>query len=361
MSTDDQINNFRARIDAIDVELVKLISERASIAQQVGRIKQRGGADQVFYRPEREAQILRRIHEMNPGPLPDEAIGHLWQEIMSVCMALERVHSIAYLGPQGTYSHAAVLKHFGSAVTTVPQESIEDVMREVESGRCHYGVVPVENSLEGPINQTLDCLSESPLRICGEVILSVHHQLSSNAETLDGVSRVYGHAQALGQCRRWLDAHLPKAERVALSSNAVAVQRAMDESASAAIAGENAAALYGLPILRRNIEDHPQNSTRFVVLGGKIPSVSGDDLTSLMFSTPNRPGALYEVLRVFANAGISMTRIESRPMRQSSWEYLFFVDIEGHANDAVVAHAIEQIAAQTSLFKVLGSYPRAVL
>lgn len=361
MAEDDSLKAVRAEIDAIDRELLTLINERAKRALDVGRIKRESGATTDLYRPEREAQVLRRVRDTNPGPLATDEAVRLFRELMSSCLALEQPLAVAYLGPAGTYTHSATLKHFGGAVRLAPVATIEDVVRSVAAESTDFGVVPVENSLEGPINQTLDCLNESSLMICGEVVLPVHHQLLSHAPTLKSVARVYAHAQALAQCRRWLDASCPDAERIAQSSNAEAARRVTSERDAAAIAGEYAAALYELPILARNIEDYPENTTRFVVLGRDAPPPSGDDLTTLLFSMPNKPGALYEILQALAQANISMTRIESRPMRKGTWEYVFFVDIEGHRDDPPVAGALAQIAARTAWLRVLGSYPRAVL
>ncbi|MBI4693718.1 MAG: prephenate dehydratase [Gammaproteobacteria bacterium] len=360
MTEEERLAVVRGRIDAIDGELLRLFNERAALAIEVGRIKREGNPDPDLYRPEREAQVLRRVRDTNPGPLPEAEAMRLVREVMSACLALEHPLKAAYLGPAGTFTHSAALKHFGGSVALDPAPTIEEVVRAVASGVCTYGVVPVENSLEGPINQTLDCLSDTALKVCGEIVLNVHHQLLTHCPTLTAIKRVYAHAQALAQCRHWLDANLPGVERVALSSNAEAARRVTTETDAAAIAGVNAAVLYGLPALKSNIEDRPDNTTRFLVLGQRPPGPSGEDLTSIVFSMPNRPGALYEILQGFADAGISMTRIESRPMRKGTWEYLFFVDIEGHADDPVVASALERVADRAAWLRVLGSYPRAV-
>lgn len=349
---------LRARIDRIDDELLQLISARAATAQEVARAKGplADGADR--YRPEREAQVLRRLLESNPGPLSDEDVGRLFREIMSMCLALQQPLRVAYLGPEGTFTQAATLKHFGHAVQAHPLAAIDEVFREVESGRCNYGVVPVENSIEGMVTYTLDSFTESSLRICGEVGLRIHHHLLSRSAERSGLSRIYAHQQALAQCRRWLDAHLPGLERCAVSSNGEAARRAAVENGAGAIASEAAAGIYGLSTLAANIEDQPDNTTRFLVIGRQASPPSGDDKTSMVFSTRNRPGALCRVLAAFAENGISMTRIESRPSRRENWEYLFFVDILGHAEDAAIAGALEQVAECTSSLKLLGSYPR---
>jgi chorismate mutase/prephenate dehydratase len=356
-----ELHVLRGEIDAIDIELLRLINTRAALAVEVGKVKRQGAESAVFYRPEREAAILRRVLEQNPGPLSGPEATRLMREIMSACLALEHPLTIAYLGPEGTYTHLAALKHFGGSIAGAPLASIDDVMREVEAGGADYGVVPVENSLEGGINQTLDALRESPLRICGEVVLAIHHQLLSVASEISAIKRVYAHAQALGQCRRWLADNLPAAQCIPLGSNGEAARRVRDEADAAAIAGEVAAEIYELAVLRRNIEDHPGNTTRFIVVGENSPAPSGHDVTSLMFTTPNRPGALHDVLSVLASADISMTRIESRPLRQEAWDYVFFVDIDGHADLEAVRNALAGLADKTSLLKVLGSYPRAVV
>lgn len=357
----DELDGVRARIDGVDRELLALISRRAELAREVGKIKSARG-EEFCYRPEREAQILRKIIEQNAGPLSDEETARLFREIMSACLALEQPLAVAYFGPAGTYTQSAALKHFGHSVNTQAFASIEEVFREVEAGECQYGVVPVENSIEGVISHTLDSFMQSPLTICGEVELRIRHNLLSRAPSLDKVERVYAHSQALAQCRHWLDHTLPKAERVAVSSNAEAARRAGAElGGTAAIAGEAAAELYGLSALASGIEDDPSNTTRFLIIGHQRVARSGDDKTTVLFSTPNKPGALYKVLGAFADAGVSMTRIESRPSRRGMWDYLFFVDLEGHADDAKVADALAHLKERAAMVKILGSYPRAVL
>ncbi|MGD8498214.1 MAG: chorismate mutase, partial [Chromatiales bacterium] len=267
MSERDALKTIRERIDALDAEILRLISERASCAQEIARVKSEAGTDSEFYRPEREAQVLRRIAEQNPGPLSSEETARLFREIMSACLALEQPLAVAFLGPEGTFTQAAVFKHFGHSVNARPLAAIDEVFREVEAGSCHYGVVPIENSTEGVVNHTLDMFLQSPLRICGEVELRIHHLLLGTADDLAAIETVYSHQQSLAQCREWLDANLPKAQRVTVSSNAEAARRAAREPGSAAIAGDAAAELYALRILRQNIEDYPENTTRFLVIG----------------------------------------------------------------------------------------------
>lgn len=362
MSEQEQLRSIRERIDGIDRELMRLISERAGCAQTVAQIKRAAGSGDDFYRPEREAQVLRQVKDANPGPLDGETLARLFREIMSACLALEAPLKVAFLGPEGTYTHAAVLKHFGQDVQLAPMASLGEVFRDVEAGSCPYGVVPIENSTEGVVNHTLDLFVQSPLHVCGEILLRIHHHLLSRETTLGTVRRVYAHQQALAQCRRWLDANLPQAERVALSSNAEAAQRASQEASAAAIAGDTAEALYDLTGLKRNIEDHPDNTTRFLVIGRQaaIPP-SGVDKTSVLVSTSNRPGALHRLLTPLAHNDVSMSRIESRPSRCVNWEYVYFLDIEGHSEDPKVKQALAGLRQESELFRILGAYPRAVL
>lgn len=361
MSAEQRLAELRAAIDAVDDELLALLNRRAALTIEVGDVKRAEGDTVEFYRPDREAHILRRLLAANPGPLPEEALARLVREVISTCLSLEQPLRIAYLGPEGTYTHAAALKHFGGAVTPVAQASVAEVFREVEARACDYGVVPIENSVGGSVNLTLDCLAESSARICGEVVLAVHHQLLGQGDGLAAIRRVYAHAQALEQCRGWLGAHLPGVEQVALASNAAAAQRAAAEPDAAAIAGVDAARIYGLPTLAPNIEDNPHNTTRFVVLGRSLPKSTGDDRTMVMFSMTNEAGALHGMLSILAERGISMSRIESRPLRTGVWDYLFFVDLIGHVEDAAVAEAVAAMEARAAAFKVLGCCPRAVI
>ncbi len=360
MSDKEKLQAVRARIDALDEQVQALISERAACAQRIAELKNNNAGEVNFYRPEREADVLRKVIARNQGPLSGEDMARLFREIMSACLALEQPMRIAYLGPEGTFTQAAALKHFGHAVQTQAHQAIDEVFREVESGACHYGVVPVENSSEGMVTHTLDMFLHSPLQIVGEVQLRVHHNLLSKSELVD-VRVVYAHRQALAQCREWLDAHLAGVEHVAVNSNAEAARRAGLEAGAAAIASREAADIYGLKILESTIEDEPDNTTRFLVIGRAAVPPSGEDKTSLLVSAPNRPGALYELLAPFSRHGISMTRIESRPSRRGMWEYVFFVDIAGHAREAKVAAALQELATEAAMLKVLGSYPRAVL
>jgi chorismate mutase/prephenate dehydratase len=354
----EELEKLRARIDALNLDILAKLNERASLARAIGTLK----VGQAF-RPEREAQVLRRIKEANEGPLSDETVALLFREIMSACLALERPVTVAYLGPPGTFSERAALKHFGHAAQPLPEPSIDEVYRAVESGAADFGIVPVENSTEGAVGRSLDRMPQTPRKVCGEVVLRIHHNLMARAPTADlaAIGRVFSHGQSLAQCHEWLNNNLPKAERIAVASNAEAARRAAEEPGSAAVSGEMAAEHYGLTILAPNIEDEPNNTTRFLVLGDYEPRPSGRDKTSLVLSARNKAGAVYEMLTPFATRGVSMTKFESRPSKVALWEYLFFVDIEGHREDANVAAALEDVARIAGYLKVLGSYPMAVL
>ena len=357
----------RDAIDALDEQIQRLISDRARIAQQVAQIKQQQGDRGDHYRPAREAEVLRRAMERNQGPgggpLTDEAIARLMREIMSACLSLESPLTVAYLGPEGTYTQAAALKHFGDAVTARPLMAVDEIFRDVESGAADYGVVPVENSIGGVVTHTLDALVHTKLRICGEVMLPVHHHLLSRASSLSEVRTVYAHAQSFAQTRKWLDSRLPKAERELMSSNGEAARVAGEQPGGAAIAGLPAARLYGLNILASNIEDDPGNTTRFLVIGKHDPTPTGADLTSFVATAHrNQPGALYTLLKPLADAQIDMTRIESRPVRGSPVpDYYFFIDFGGHGSDEKLRPVLDQVRANAAFFKILGSYPKAVM
>lgn len=356
-----EIDKLRREIDALDDALLDLISRRAGLARRIGALKQGAPA----YRPERESEILRRVTTANPGPLPAERVAAVFREVISSCRGMEEALRVAYLGPEGTFSEMALRKQFGHAVDTEPCGSIDEVFRAAESGSARLAVVPVENSSEGAVGRTLDLLLRTPLRICGEVALRVHQNLlrapaQAGSGGLDGVRRVYSHPQSLAQCQAWLAAHLPRAERVPAASNAEAARLAAAEPEACAIGPEIAAERYGLGIVASKIEDDPNNRTRFLVLGTLAAEPTGKDATSLVMSAPNRPGAMHALLTPLAKHGVSMTRIESRPMRVGQWEYYFFVDLEGHRNDPPVAAALAELEQLAPLLKVLGSYPVAV-
>jgi chorismate mutase/prephenate dehydratase len=353
----------RSRIDAVDEQLQSLLNERAKLAQLVGISKNAEGRTVDFYRPEREAQVLRMALERNTGPLRNEEVVRLFREIMSACLAQQEPLKVAFLGPEGTFTQQAVLKHFGHSVRSLPLPSVDEVFHEVESGSVDFGVVAIENSTEGMVINTLDRFLNSSVKICGEIELRIHHSLMGRMASLREVQRVCSHQQALAQCRSWLDENLPDAERMPVTSNAEGARRARDEKGTAAIAGETAAAVYGLELLAKEIEDRADNTTRFFVLGRKLFAPSGQDRTTLLISVgkTDSPGALVSLLEPFANHGISMTRIESRPSHKKKWDYVFFVDIVGHCEDRHVAKALDALKKRTSLFRVLGSYPRSVL
>jgi len=360
MSTEDPLSQIRKRIDAVDQELLHLISARAILAREVAAVKAASG-DRKFYRPEREAAVLRRIKGQNPGPLDGEEITRLFREIMSACLALEQPLAVAFLGPEGTFTQAAAFKHFGHSIHAVSVGDIADIFREVEAGSCVYGVVPVENSTEGVISHTLDLFMSTPLKIAGEVTLCIHHHLMSREPDLADIRTLFSHQQSLAQCRGWLDYHLPGAERIAVGSNAQAAAMAAAEAGSAAVAGESAAGTYGLKVLARRIEDEPGNTTRFLVIAKEDSPASGRDKTSLLLTCRNEPGGLYRLLTPLAEYHISMTRIESRPSRRGIWDYVFYIDILGHRDETLVGKALQQLEGASLYFKILGSYPEAVL
>lgn len=367
MATEQQqLQQLREEIDAIDQQIQALISRRAACAQQVAEVKQAHqqlGNEPVFYRPEREAQVLRKVMERNGGPLDNEEMARLFREIMSACLALERPLRIAFLGPQGTFTQQAALKHFGHSAVCLPMHSVNDVFREVEAKAANYGVVPIENSTEGVVHHTLDNFRDSPLKISGEVELRIHqHLLGVDGCDPNHIRRIYSHQQSLAQCRQWLDARYPKVERIAVSSNAEAARLVAAEGAGvAAIAGDMAAQLYGLQRLFSNIEDRPDNSTRFLILGHQCVPACGKDKTSILVNARNQPGALYHILEPFHRAGISLTRIETRPANSGAWGYVFFIDFEGHQQNALIKSVLDEVASKVVELKVLGSYPQAVL
>jgi chorismate mutase/prephenate dehydratase len=351
----DKLKQIRKQIDALDGRLLNLLSTRARLAQRIGGLKT--GA---IYRPEREAQVVRGMLAKNRGPLPDSALVRLYTEIMSACRSLEDSMTVAYLGPQGTFSQEAAAKHFGGVATLESCATIDEVFRQVETGGCGYGVVPVENSTEGAIGRTLDLLLSTPAKICGEVMLPIRQCLMSRSGALKGIRKVYSHAQSLAQCQQWLGRHLPSVERVAVVSNAEAARLAARERRAAAIGPKSAAALYGLKLLARNIEDQSKNTTRFLVIAESDAAPSGKDKTSLIMSARNVPGAVHALLAPLARNRVSMTRLESRPARAGLWEYVFYVDVEGHQQDANVARALAELKRKASFLKNLGSYPAAV-
>jgi len=357
-----ELAEVRSRIDAVDEQIHRAINERARLAQQVGISKTAAGRAVDFYRPEREAQVLRRARARNAGPLRDAEVLRLFREIMSACLAQQEPLKVAFLGPEGTFTQTAVLTHFGHSVRALPLASIDEVFHEVEAGSADFGVVPIENSSEGTVNHTLDRFLSSPLKICGEVELRIRQHLMGSMHALGRIVRVCSHPQSLAQCREWLEEHLPGIEQVPVSSNAEGARRARDEKGTAAIAGDTAAEVYGLKVLAAEIEDRADNTTRFLVLGPKLFAPSGEDRTTLLVSVlhTDAPGALYRLLEPLAKHRVSLTRIESRPSRRRKWDYVFFIDFEGHVEDKHIAKALAALKKRASLFRVLGSYPRAV-
>lgn len=358
----DQLKQHREQIDAIDTQILKLVNDRATHARHIGELKDDG----VIYRPEREAQVLRRLTELNQGPLPPESVTNIFRAIMANCRAFEKELTIAFLGPLGTYSEEAALKQFGQGRGAVVCGSIDEVFRTVEAGQADYGIVPVENSNEGAVGLTLDLLLSSPLKICGEVTIPVHHCLLSAQSDISKIRHIFSHAQSLSQCHEWLNRVLPNVTREAVVSNAMAAQMAHDlvtteNTPVAAIASKRAAELFNLNVLAENIEDDPKNTTRFLVISKHDVAASGQDKTSLVMATKNQPGAILALLSPLAAHGVSMTKLESRPSKVGMWEYVFYVDIEGHIQDSNVATALKEIEARASYLKHLGSYPQAMI
>lgn len=363
---------LRTQIDGIDGQIQALINQRAQCAQQVADVKlkeyreQNGDSvalDQVFfYRPEREAQVLRKVMERNAGPLDSTAMAHIFREIMSACLALEKPMQVAYLGPEGTFTQAAAIKHFGHAVLCQSQATIGAVFAQVDSGQVNYGVVPVENSTEGMVTHTLDNFLDSSLKICGEVELPIHHHLLINRNTNAGnIKRICAHQQALAQTRTWLEKNWPHVEKVAVSSNGEAARMASQDPTIAAVAGDMAVDLYDLQKVAENIQDYSNNTTRFLIIGREQVPPSGNDKTSIVVSTRNKPGALFKLLEPFHRNNVMLTRIDTRPSRSETWAYVFFIEFEGHHQDASVAAILQEIEEQSLMLKLLGSYPRAVL
>lgn len=348
---------LRDRIDVIDAQILDLLSQRARAAQEVGEAKHAAQVDGPVLRPEREAEVIRCLQQRNPGPFPAAGVASVWTEIISACRGLERGMTVAYLGPQGSFSEQAALEHFGHAVQKLPCVSFDEVFRAVEAGQADVGMVPVENSTEGAVNRSLDLLLNTPLRILGERSLVIRHCLLSQSGGMDGVKAISAHPQALAQCQGWLTRNYPDLERVAAASNSEAARQAASDPAVAAIAGEVAASAWNLGIVSTGIQDDPHNRTRFLAIGNIEPLVSGKDKTSLILAVPNRAGAVYDMLAPLAANGVSMTRFESRPARTGEWEYYFYVDVLGHRNDPNLALALDTLRVQVAYLKVLGSYP----
>lgn len=356
--SDTKLKPLREQIDAIDAQILDLLNRRARIAQEVGHFKAETNAPVL--RPEREAQILRSVAQRNPGPLAGADVQTIFREVMSACRALEKRLIVAYLGPAGTFSEQAVYQQFGRAVEGMPCASIDEVFRAAEAGTADFGVVPVENSTEGAVNRTLDLLLQTTLAISGEVSIAVRHSLMTRIGSMDGIRRICAHSQALAQCHVWLNQHFPNIERQAVASNGEAARLASEDPTVAAIAGELAGQQYNLQVVNAHVQDDPHNRTRFAVIGRLQTAPSGKDQTSLVLSVPNKAGAVYNLLAPLAKHGVSMTRFESRPARMGTWEYYFYVDVEGHAQDGKVAKALAELKVNAAFFKLLGSYPFSV-
>jgi chorismate mutase/prephenate dehydratase len=352
------IEELRTTIDSIDDRIVDLLNERSRVVLEVGRLK--SGSNQRFHVPGRERQIFERLLNNNPGPFPNDALRSIYREVISACLALESPMKVAFLGPKATFSHLATMQQFGLSAELVPLKSIPAVFEEVEKGKALYGVVPVENSTEGVISHTLDMFMESSLKITAEILLEVHHDLLSRTGRMEDIKKVYSHPQPLAQCRQWLDENLPGIPVVDVASTAVAAQIVSEDYAAAAIASELAGSLYDLKTVRNRIEDQVNNFTRFLVVARTPTERSGNDKTSVMFSVKDEPGILCRMLEPFARRGINLSKIESRPYKKKAWEYIFFLDLFGHASDPEVAVALEELKECCQFLKVLGSYPRSM-
>jgi chorismate mutase/prephenate dehydratase len=350
----DRLEQLRSKIDAIDTKLVRLLNERTKLVLEIGKIKHASGEE--IYASDREDAVLRRIVEKGQGPLPAESLRSIYREVMSASLALEKPLVIAYLGPEATYSHMAVIKKFGSSLKYEPLPSITDVFMEVAKGRADYGVVPIENSTEGAVTHTYDMFLDSELKICAQIVLRIRHNLMA-ACPREQIKKLYSVPQVLAQCRQWLQMNLPNVEVIETSSSTRAAQIARDEPHAAALASKLAAEMYGLTILEPNIQDSSENVTRFLVIGRKYPGRTGNDKTSMMFCVQDRVGALHDSIASFKKYKINMTKIESRPSKKKAWEYYFFVDVLGHCEDARVNKALAELAKHTMFVKILGSYP----
>jgi len=357
-STANALLELRKQIDALDLELLALLNQRAALAHQVGEIKRVDGS--AVFQPGREDQVIRRMQEHNPGPLKSTGLAFIWREIMSACRALEAAQRVAYLGPAGTFSEQAALQFFGASIEHMPCVSIDEVFRSTASGSAEFGVVPIENSSEGVISRSLDLLLNSPLHIVGETSFLVRHSLLRSSPTLDGIEVVYAHPQALAQCQDWLTTHLPQAQRQAAASNAEGARLAATNPAWAAIASERAGREFGLHVAAHAIQDDAFNRTRFAVIclpqTLAAPPATGNDCVSLIVSVPNQPGAVHDMLVPLKKYGVSMTRFESRPVRSGQWEYYFYIDLQGHPSQPHVATALKELQALCAFYKVLGTY-----
>jgi len=355
----EKLKELRERIDRIDETILELLVERANLAKEIGEIKTKEGLE--IHVPERERKILERILEKNRGRFPEQALIRIYREIISACLSLEKPLKVGYLGPKATFTHQAALEHFGISAKYIPLPTIKDVFEEVERGNIDYGVVPVENTIEGVVNYTLDMFLEIPnVKIVGEIIIPVAQHLLSLTEDISEIKKVYSHPHALAQARSWLDKHLPWAQRIEVESTAKAAELALEDETAAAIASEAAAMVYNLNILARNIQENLNNFTRFLVIGKKTLKMTGKDKTSLLFAVKDEAGALYKALEPFYKYGVNLTKIESRPSKEKSWDYVFFVDLEGHCDEKNVKNALRELKERTKMVRILGSYPSAL-
>lgn len=348
------LDHIRKKIDKLDEDIIRLLNERTELALEVGKLKAESGKE--VYSPERESQIYQKIDRVDRGPLPKQALKSIYREIMSASLALEKPLTIAYLGPEATFTHLASLSKFGSSVKYFPAASIHQVFTEVEQKRADYGVIPVENSIEGAVSHSLDMFIDSDLKICSEILFEISHHLMSHS-AMNHIKRVYSNPQVFGQCRNWLEQHLSRVELIDTASTTVAAQRSQKEEGAAAIGSKLAATLYNLPILAEAIQDYPQNVTRFLVVARRLPPPSKRDKTSILVSIKDKVGALYELLQPFKKYGLNLTKIESRPSKRKAWDYYFFMDFTGHVQDPKVKKALSEIEGQVKILKVLGSYP----
>ncbi|MFO7667368.1 MAG: prephenate dehydratase [Desulfobacterales bacterium] len=354
---EEGINDLRHSIDKIDEKILELINKRLLLAKEIGRVKAEKGSRVLDIA--RESTLIQRLNSINEGPLSKSALHHVFAEIIAASREIQKNHSVAYLGPEATFTHIAAINYFGQSVNYVPQMTIREIFCEVEKGACHYGVVPVENSIEGSVNYTLDLFFESDLKICAELYHPISHDLLSKSDTIGEIEIIYSHPQAFAQCRKWIQKNLPRAGLVECDSTAHAARKASNDPKSAAIASSKAAHIYNLQVSASKIEDVSRNTTRFLVVGKDDIKKTGSDKTSIMFVTSHVPGALYKALKPIADAGINMVKLESRPTKHENWSYFFFVDLEGHLEDELVAGTLKKMKKLCLFLKCLGSYPLA--
>lgn len=352
---DADLSRLRGRIDAIDKNILALLNQRLEVAKEIGKCK--GRSAEAVMDSARESNVIKRLFSLNKGPMSNEAIQHIFTEIFGSSREAQQPHLVTYLGPEATFTHIAAKGYFGRSATFIPQPSIRDVFQTVEKGSAHYGIVPVENSIEGAVNYTLDLFYESDLKICAETYLNISHDLLSRAGNLKDVEIVYSHPQAIAQCRKWIGKYLPDVSVLEVGSTAEAARMALKNERSAAIASSEAAQMYKLNVMASKVEDYARNTTRFLIIGKKAARPTGKDKTSLMFVTPHSPGALYKVMTPIADAGLNMLKLESRPSRQENWTYIFFLDLEGHMDQIEVKETVEKMRKICLFMKWLGSYP----